>query len=86
MVGAWSHALAEVAAGLRTMACPVLLMWGLPDRYIFPWRPHGERFLRDLPHARVVHLRDAGHFLQIERPAEVVRHLAGFISGQARDR
>lgn len=82
MVAAWSHALADVAAGLSRIRCPVLLLWGLRDRYIFPWNPHGERFLRDLPQARAVQLPDAGHFLQVERPAEVVRHPADFLSVQ----
>lgn len=82
MVAAWSPALADVAAGLRTLGRPALLLWGLRDRYIFPWRPHGERFLRDLPHARVVHLPDAGHFLQVERPSEVVRHIGAFVSAR----
>jgi haloalkane dehalogenase len=82
MVAAWSHALADVAAGLRRLRHPALLLWGLRDRYIFPWRPYGERLWRDLPHARVVHLPDAGHFLQVERPDEVVRHIGAFVSAR----
>lgn len=79
-VRSWSAAdLADIAGGLRRLRCPVLLLWGMGDRYIFPWDPHGERFLRDLPHARVAHVAGAGHFLQLERPAEVLRHVEAFL-------
>jgi pimeloyl-ACP methyl ester carboxylesterase len=51
----------------------------MQDKYIFPWNPHGERFLKDFPDAQVAHVSDAAHFLQAERPAEVLHHLVRFI-------
>jgi pimeloyl-ACP methyl ester carboxylesterase len=70
---------AKIAAGLRHLSCPVLLLWGLEDKYIFPWNPHGERFLQDFPHAQVAQVPDAAHFLQVERTSEVIRHLMNFL-------
>jgi pimeloyl-ACP methyl ester carboxylesterase len=69
----------NITAGFRQLACPVLLLWGLEDKYIFPWNPHGVRFLQDFPNAQVAHVPDAAHFLQAERPTEVLRHLKNFI-------
>ncbi|WP_243149972.1 alpha/beta fold hydrolase [Thermaerobacter sp. PB12/4term] len=82
-VAAWAPVLPPVAGRLRLLRCPVLLLWGMRDRWIFPWKPFGECFLRDLPRARVVKLHRAGHFLQLEAPAEVAHHVADFVTACA---
>lgn len=79
-VAAWAPVLPAVAERLRLLGCPVLLLWGMRDRWIFPWKPFGECFLRDLPRARVVKLHRAGHFLQLEAPEEVAHHVADFVT------
>ncbi len=79
-IRAWTpQALADIAARLGQCSCPVLLAWGMKDRFIFPWHPHGEAFLRVLPQAQVVHVAEAGHFLQWECPDQLLAHLDPFL-------
>ncbi|MFT7679844.1 MAG: pimeloyl-ACP methyl ester carboxylesterase [Planctomycetota bacterium] len=62
---------------LRTLDLPVLLLWGAKD-LAFPPETFGQRFLTDLPDARMVTL-DAGHYPPEERPAEYAAALSRFI-------
>ena len=59
---------------------PALVLWAEKDR-VLPVRI-ARQLQRDLPEAELVVVPDCGHFLQEERPGEVVRHLLRFL-GQA---
>lgn len=60
---------------LEELELPVTLLWGMRDRVFQPmfldqWR---ELF----PHAEVVELEDAAHFVPEDRPDAVIAALAG---------
>ena len=64
---------------LRSFDGPALLVWGMRDPYfdaaiLAQWR---ER----LPHASVIEIDDASHFLQEDAPEVIVPHLVEFLSG-----
>jgi pimeloyl-ACP methyl ester carboxylesterase len=74
--GALASDAEEFQAGLRRIASPVLLIWGRGD----PTIPveHGRRLLTDLPFASLVELA-AGHVPHLERPADVLSLVEGFL-------
>lgn len=81
IAASWTpESLARIAGGLSRLQCPVHLIWGMEDRYIFPFRPHGERFLRDFPGAGLTQITGAAHFVQAERPDQVLAALEGFLA------
>lgn len=56
---------------------PVLVMWGMRDRLMPP--RHLARWREALPHAQVVELPDAGHFVTEEAGEEAVARLLAFV-------
>ena len=56
---------------------PVLVMWGMRD-WLMPPR-HLARWREALPHAQVVELPDAGHFVTEEAGEEAVARLHAFV-------
>jgi pimeloyl-ACP methyl ester carboxylesterase len=56
---------------LRNVTTPTLLVWGRDDR-VAPVEC-GEIYAATLPHARLVVLEDAGHYVDVEKPAELAR-------------
>jgi haloalkane dehalogenase len=71
--------IAEIAAKLPELVRPTLVAWAMRDR-IFPpmllevWRA-------TYPHAEVLELPDARHYLQEDEPEALVERLIGFLSG-----
>ena len=63
---------------LGGVATPALVVWGRDDR-IVPLEC-GERFAKALPHARLHIVERAGHFVEMERPDELARLVAGFVT------
>jgi hypothetical protein len=63
---------------LRTIQCPVLLLWGEKDALI-PFA-NAQDYLRVLPHARLVPLADLGHVPQEEDPARSLPPIAAFLA------
>jgi pimeloyl-ACP methyl ester carboxylesterase len=61
------------------IAAPTLVLWGERDAYLGVGLTRG--LDRWVPHLRVERLPDAGHWLQVERPDEVNRHLLAFLHG-----
>ncbi|HJT37108.1 MAG TPA: alpha/beta hydrolase, partial [Actinomycetota bacterium] len=61
----------------RTIGMPTLLIWGARD----PAFPLGvaEAIVRDIPHASLVTIPDAGHYVPEERPERVAELLKEFI-------
>jgi len=56
---------------------PTLVIWGMRDIYLGSELAAPNPAL--VPNARVERIDDAGHFVQIERPDEVNRHLLAFL-------
>ena len=53
------------------VAVPVLVLWGMRDRFLNPSLADERRLGRYAPDLRVVRIEDAGHFVQNEAPARV---------------
>ena len=64
----YSQTLPHLLGGVRA---PALVVWGREDR-IVPLEC-GERYARALPEARLEVLEDCGHFVEMERPAELAK-------------
>ncbi|PYM90769.1 MAG: hypothetical protein DME04_21600 [Candidatus Rokuibacteriota bacterium] len=63
---------------LGGVAAPSLVVWGRDDR-IVPLEC-GERFAKILPRARLEIVDGAGHFVELEKPDELARLVADFVS------
>jgi len=72
----YSQTLPHLLGGVRV---PALVVWGDDDRVV-P-KSAGERYTALLPEARFEIVRDAGHCVEMEQPAELVRLVNGFIEG-----
>ncbi|WP_354699993.1 Haloalkane dehalogenase [Paraconexibacter sp. AEG42_29] len=72
------EALVAAGAGLGTIACPTLVLWGDGDPYITPG--FADDYGAAIPGAEVVHLPDAGHWPWLDRP-DVVDTVAAFLAG-----
>jgi pimeloyl-ACP methyl ester carboxylesterase len=68
---------------LPHVRCPVLIIWGALD----PLVPlaHGDAFLRALPDARLVVIREAAHNVMADRPTEFNTVLTDFLDRQPHD-
>ncbi len=69
--------LAEVSARFKTIAVPVLVLWGAED-HVVPLKV-GRYFKRDIPGAELVILPRCGHIPQEEEPGETVRIVRAFL-------
>ena len=70
--------LAAYDGALKELGVPTLLLWGGNDAFA----PVGGayRFKKDIPHAELVVLEDAGHFLTEDDPGRVAAELQRFLS------
>ena len=69
----------DAAEGLRKFDRPTLLLWGASDPHFGP--PWAERLRGDLGGPVTVELlSDTGHLLMEERPDDVAKHIADFLS------
>lgn len=68
----------ELAGRLGEIAVPVRLLWGAQDR----WQPThwAERLAADIPHAELVVVPDAGHFVMEDDPQRVTREVLDFLA------
>ncbi|MCC6421371.1 MAG: alpha/beta hydrolase [Gemmataceae bacterium] len=66
----------KLAARLRRIACPTLLVWGAHDRLVPP--AYGEAYRRHIPSAELKLIPECGHLPMFEAEAEFVRLLADF--------
>ncbi|PVZ10838.1 alpha/beta fold hydrolase [Actinomycetospora cinnamomea] len=68
----------ELTDRLGEIAVPVRLLWGAEDR----WQPThwAERLVRDIPHAELVVVPDAGHFVMEDDPDRVTREVLDFLA------
>ena len=61
---------------LKGVDTPTLIVWGKEDQ-IAPLNC-GERYMQTLPHAQFVTLNACGHFVEIEKPAELAQLTLNF--------
>ena len=66
----------KLAARLRRVQCPVLLLWGAQDRLIPP--SYGEAYRKQLPQAEMKLIPNCGHMPMFERESEFVEAVAQF--------
>jgi haloalkane dehalogenase len=71
--------LAEHEGALAAMDVPTLILWGANDDYAPVAGAH--RFQREIPHAELVVLDGAGHFLMEDDPGAVSGEIARFLAG-----
>ncbi len=64
---------------LGAVRAPALVVWGREDRVV-PLEC-GERYVKTLPDARLWVLDGVGHFVDLERPAELARAVIDFAAG-----
>jgi len=70
--------LTRYEGALARLGVPTLILWGEHDDYAPVTGAH--RFAREIPHAQLVVLEDAGHFLQEDAPERVACEVARFLS------
>ena len=80
-IGLNPDAFADIARLLPGLAIPVLGLYGTDDRILPDVAETFARVRRDVPHAEIEGLSDAGHFLQEEVPGVVAARLARFFAG-----
>jgi pimeloyl-ACP methyl ester carboxylesterase len=66
----------KLAARLRRVQCPVLLLWGDQDRLVPP--AYAEAYKQCLPHAEIKLIKGCGHMPMFEREDEFVAALTAF--------
>lgn len=70
--------LASYEGRLAALGVPTLLLWGAKDDYAPVGGAH--RFKKEIPHAELVVLDDAGHFLMEDEPERVAEEVARFLN------
>jgi pimeloyl-ACP methyl ester carboxylesterase len=63
----------EITSLLSKIQIPTRIIWGEDDR--FQVVRYGERLAWDIPGTELVRIKDARHFVMIDKPEEVTRHL-----------
>lgn len=61
------------------VTAPVLVLWGVHDRFLAPALADEDRLRRFAPDLRVVRIEDAGHFVQNEAPERVNAELLAWL-------
>lgn len=56
---------------------PFLIFWGMKDKFVPPRIL--EKWRERLPKAKVVEYEDAGHFVQEEKPREMIKEIGAFL-------
>lgn len=62
---------ARIVPGLGALDAPCQVIWGMQDGFQ-PWDPVGRRLVQHLPAPAVTTLDDAGHFVPLECPEQLV--------------
>ena len=70
--------LAPYRGRLAELDVPTLVLWGAKDDYAPVASAY--RFQKEIPHAELVILEDAGHFVMEEEPERVGSEIAGFLA------
>jgi haloalkane dehalogenase len=74
-----SGAMSRIHDGLPDLDLPTLLIWGMRDRVFRP--VFLEQWRELFPAARVVELKDAGHYLVEDQPEPIAHEVLDFLRG-----
>jgi pimeloyl-ACP methyl ester carboxylesterase len=66
----------KLAARLKRIACPTLLLWGDHDKLVPP--AYGKAYLQHIPGAELKLIKDCGHLPMFEKEAEFVEAITAF--------
>lgn len=69
----------EAAQKLKTYPNPVLVLWGLADKLLFPLEL-GERLAAHFPNGRLQTVEGASTYVQEDRPADFTAHVQKFLA------
>jgi 2-hydroxymuconate-semialdehyde hydrolase len=67
-----------IAKDLEDLPHETLILWGRDDE--FQKKSYASMLKETIPHAELVFIKEAGHWLMEERPKEVSQHLVAFIN------
>ena len=69
-----------IAGELRHLANDTLIMWAESDVSQNP--AYASKLQETIPNARLIWIKDAGHWLMKEKPEEIIGHLVTFLDGK----
>jgi len=69
-----------IACELKHLAHETLILWAENDAFQKP--AYASKLLEAIPNARLIWIKDAGHWLMEEKPEEVSSHLIDFLDGK----
>ena len=68
----------EITPLLPKINVPTLVIWGEDDE--FQLLKYAQRLVSDIPNAVLVRVKDARHFVMLDRPGEVAGHVSHFLT------
>ena len=69
-----------IAGDLKHLAHETLIMWGEKD--VFQKPAYASKLQETIPNAKLIWIKDAGHWLMEEKPEEVSDHVIAFLDGE----
>lgn len=67
----------EITHLLHKIEAKTLILWGADDK--FQLLKFGKRLADDIPNAKLIPVENARHFVMIDQPEAVARHVSGFL-------
>jgi pimeloyl-ACP methyl ester carboxylesterase len=72
--------LPDYSAVIKNINIPTMVIWGKHDKML-RWKPMSKRVIEDLKiAAEDIHILDAKHFIQEEKPDEIVDFIVDFLN------
>ena len=68
----------EITHLLHKIEAKTLILWGVEDK--FQLLKFGKRLSDDIPNAKLIQIKDAGHFVMLDQPEEVADHVFSFLA------
>jgi pimeloyl-ACP methyl ester carboxylesterase len=68
----------EITRLLHKIEARTLILWGMDDK--FQLLKFGKRLSNDIPNAKLIQIKDAGHFVMLDQPEEVADHVFSFLA------
>lgn len=68
----------EITHLLHKIEARTLILWGMDDK--FQLLKFGKRLSDDIPNAKLIQIKDAGHFVMLDQPEEVADRVSSFLA------